>query len=663
MLRQSVSSLRFYFLFVLIICSQSLRAQHEIVKALQDSLSETNDLNLKVDLLNEIAEESFEIDIHLSLSSAQKADNLADSIGYKLGSAKANIWLGKCESTRARYPKALDHLLEALDIYLEEQDSLEIADIYKNLANIYSNHENDKEAMRYYNQAMEIYESIGDASGKGAIMNNIGTVYLYIEDKLDSAYYYLDQSRLINLELNDKSALAINYINIGYVFAMREDYDSAIEYWQKCYDIAEGIDIKETMSTALINMGDTYMYLGDYSKAEQSVQAGLEIAASEGYRYNEYIGFYTLGEINERKEDYKESVKWYLKAEVVYNELRNSETLSALMDVQTRQLEAAQKREIDRIQAINEERLQTERFKNLWYLSTSVLTLLLLLGFAIYFRKRHKSAVKIQVQNVEIKKQKSQIEEQSKKLQSVNSTLRERNKKLRALNEEKNHLMSVVAHDLKSPLNQINGLANVIKLDEGNLNDSQKECLDKIDVASGRLSNMVGKILNSRNVDLKEESLDIEPIDVEEMTADIINDYGTEAEKKEININQDFKSNGAKVMADKHYLRQVLDNLISNAVKFSPKGKDIHINLTSDDKFITAEVIDEGPGLTEDDKSMLFEEYAVLSAKPTGGETSTGLGLAIAKNYVEKMEGEIWCESEFGKGATFKIKLAIHDQS
>ncbi|MEN8249681.1 MAG: tetratricopeptide repeat-containing sensor histidine kinase [Bacteroidota bacterium] len=641
--------------------SNVLFAQHDVVIALQDSLKVAQTDEDRVDLLNEIADKAFEYNLQLSLSSSQEAHDLADSIGYKLGLAKASIWLGKCESTKSRYARALTHFMEALVVYEEEADSLAMADIYKNLANIYSHNGNDAEAMRYYNIAMGIYERLNDSVGQSAILNNIGTIYLGLEGEEDSALYYLNQSRLLNIEINDESSLATNYVNIGYAYSVKEDYPKAIEYYEKCYNLSRKLDSKETMSTALLNIGDSYMYLNDYERAEESVRTGLEIATKNGYRYSEYIGFYTLGEIYQRKENYKESVEWYLKAEEVINEMRDSETLVALMDVQTQQLEAAQKREIERIQAINEERLQTVKFKNLWYLSSAIFALLVLLGSSLYFMKRQKAAMKITVQNKEIVKQKAQIEDQSDKIKQVNETLRVRNKKLRNLNEEKNHLMSVVAHDLKSPLNQINGLANVIKLDVGNLNDTQKECLDKIDVASGRLSNMVSKILNSRNIDHKEESLEIEPVDIEKMAVDLINDYSAVAEKKNISIKKEVMSNGSEVMADRHYLRQVLDNLLSNAIKFSPEGKNIHINLNSADDDIITEVIDEGPGLTNEDKDLLFEEYATLSAKPTGGETSTGLGLAIAKNYVEKMGGEIWCESEFGNGAAFKIKLTKVD--
>jgi signal transduction histidine kinase len=129
-------------------------------------------------------------------------------------------------------------------------------------------------------------------------------------------------------------------------------------------------------------------------------------------------------------------------------------------------------------------------------------------------------------------------------------------------------------------------------------------------------------------------------------------------------------------------MKQILDNIISNAVKYTPHGKDIavriqpvqtlpqglvlmredlanmdELELQAEVSCIRVEVMDEGPGFTEEDKMRLFSKFARLSAQPTGGEHSTGLGLAIAKKLTELMNGRIWCESEFGEGAVFSIEL------
>lgn len=631
-------------------------AQQKEVEVLMKSLETATDPNDKVDILNAIAENCVENDIDLSLAKAHEARELGLANGYLLGVANANKLLGQGNFIKGQTAEALHNFMDALQVYQDLSDSLQIANVYKYLANVYVTNGNDKEAMRYYLVAKEIFNYLGDTRGTSAILNNIGTVYLGLGEA-DSALYYLNQSRLSYLEIRDESGLATNYTNMGYAYSIKGKHAKAIEYYDKCYDLAVKIDSKETMSTALLNVGDGYMNLAQYDLAETKVLAGLAISQEEGYKYSNYIGYYTLGEINEKRGDYQESVVWYHKAEAINRELRSSAALSALMDVQTMQLAEAQRREIEKINAINAEKFESERLKKLLFLSLSIFSIVLLLGTAYFFMRRHRSALKISMQNKKIGRQKVQIEIQSGKIKQVNDTLRVRNKKLRELNEEKNYMMSVVAHDLKSPLNQINGLANVIKLDDENLNITQIECLNNIDVASNRLSEMVNKILDSRNAGKKEQSLQIEEIDIEQMAGDVLNDFSTAADTKKITLQKNTINNGAAVNADPHYLRQVLDNLVSNAIKFSPIGKNIELNIINDGDNVLAEVVDEGPGLTVEDKEMLFTEYAILSAKPTGGESSTGLGLAIVKKYVERMGGEVWCESNLGQGAAFKVKL------
>ena len=102
---------------------------------------------------------------------------------------------------------------------------------------------------------------------------------------------------------------------------------------------------------------------------------------------------------------------------------------------------------------------------------------------------------------------------------------------------------------------------------------------------------------------------------------------------------------------------QVLENLVSNAVKYSPPGKNIFVRLKRHAEAVRVEVQDEGPGLSAEDQKKLFGKFARLSAKPTGGEHSTGLGLSIVKKMVEAMNGRVWCESELGRGATFIVEF------
>ncbi len=135
--------------------------------------------------------------------------------------------------------------------------------------------------------------------------------------------------------------------------------------------------------------------------------------------------------------------------------------------------------------------------------------------------------------------------------------------------------------------------------------------------------------------------------------------YTPQAEAKAICFSTDYAAESIIAFVDESATMQVIDNIVSNAVKYSPRGKNIFISLQSSEDAVRVEVRDEGPGISKEDMQKLFGKFARLSAQPTGGEHSTGLGLSIVKKMVEAMNGRVWCESELGKGAAFIVELPI----
>ena len=130
------------------------------------------------------------------------------------------------------------------------------------------------------------------------------------------------------------------------------------------------------------------------------------------------------------------------------------------------------------------------------------------------------------------------------------------------------------------------------------------------------------------------------------------------AKRKQLVLKTVVLANTALVEADAAALNQVFDNLLSNAIKFSPPGKQIRLTVCAPgDRYVECQVQDEGPGFTREDRARMFRRYGRLSARPTGGEPSTGLGLSIVRKLVLAMNGELACESTPGKGATFTFRL------
>jgi signal transduction histidine kinase len=143
--------------------------------------------------------------------------------------------------------------------------------------------------------------------------------------------------------------------------------------------------------------------------------------------------------------------------------------------------------------------------------------------------------------------------------------------------------------------------------------------------------------------------------DLKEVTEQVIATMKIQSDNKNIQIVADLDE--VEAFLDRSLMVQVIDNLVSNAIKFSSRDSRVHVRLKHLDQVIRLEIDDEGPGIMEEDKPILFEKFRKLNARPTEGESSTGLGLSIVKKYVEAMDGKVWVESEFGKGARFIVEF------
>lgn len=278
----------------------------------------------------------------------------------------------------------------------------------------------------------------------------------------------------------------------------------------------------------------------------------------------------------------------------------------------------------------------------------------------------------IEEKTVELENQKEALEDQTDYLHEANERITQmhtelqqqkdeilsKNEELINLNNEKNNLIGIVAHDLKSPLNQIEGLVSLIKLTT-NLEGESLQFVETIGLSVQRLNGMITKILDTEAIESKKLNLKIEKVDLIGILKQLIENFQLTANTKEIKLINEIKLKSAMAEVDASFCNQIYENLISNAIKFSPNNRNVYVRLTKKGDDLIAEIKDEGQGLSEDDMKKLFGKYQKLSARPTGNETSTGLGLSIVKKYVEEMNGAIWCESEYGKGASFFVSFKI----
>lgn len=264
--------------------------------------------------------------------------------------------------------------------------------------------------------------------------------------------------------------------------------------------------------------------------------------------------------------------------------------------------------------------------------------------------------VDLEAANEEIHRQIDVQAEQAREIELANTTLQEQNERLNVLNREKNEIMGIVAHDLKNPLAAVRGLADLVQ--SGFAEPEQvPEITKQIVNTSDRMLALVKKLLDVSRLESGGVQFQALEFDIAPMVENAIHQYRQPAEAKHITLHYSRETNSSIVIADEQATLEVLENIISNAVKYSPFHKHVFVRVKSNHSYVRIEVQDQGLGISEADKPKLFGKFARLSARPTGGEHSTGLGLSIVKKMVEAMNGKVWCESEYGNGATFIVEL------
>ena len=241
----------------------------------------------------------------------------------------------------------------------------------------------------------------------------------------------------------------------------------------------------------------------------------------------------------------------------------------------------------------------------------------------------------------------------NKILSEKNEQIQTQNLELNALNIEKNEMIGIVAHDLKNPLTSALSISELFGSEK--ITENQREYLSLIKKSLNRMNSLVSKILEIKVLESSSLKTNYSKVDLKQVTEQVISALKIQSDNKKIRIVADLDEVVASL--DRSLIVQIIDNLLSNAIKFSNHNSKVHVTLKDENQTIRFEIEDEGPGIMEEDKPQLFQKFRKLYARPTDGESSTGLGLSIVKKYVEAMKGKVWCESEFGKGAKFIVEF------
>lgn len=247
-------------------------------------------------------------------------------------------------------------------------------------------------------------------------------------------------------------------------------------------------------------------------------------------------------------------------------------------------------------------------------------------------------------------------------LSNLNRDLQKTTQELAESNELKNRYIGAAAHDLRNPLSVITQVFDLIAVtDTGQLTDKQKQILHRGTRAARFMAELINDLLDISHVESGRLELKREPTDLPPLIEEQVAFHRVRAEQKGQRIELTIDSGFPSLRVDAQRLEQVIDNLLTNAVKYSPKGGTIRVRLETQEgegemRFV---VSDEGEGIPPGEEEAIFEPFHRTQVQPTGGEKSTGLGLAISRRIVEAHGGRIWGENQTSGGAQFVVALPM----
>lgn len=237
-------------------------------------------------------------------------------------------------------------------------------------------------------------------------------------------------------------------------------------------------------------------------------------------------------------------------------------------------------------------------------------------------------------------------------------SLNERNHELEALNEEKNRFVGMAAHDLRNPLNNISVTAQLLEARAARSGESDSAVfLQQIRESADFMSDLILDMLDVSKIESGQMELLRELVDPAELVEQTLRILRHSAEEKGITLSPTLEA-GTPLSVDRRKMLQVINNLVSNAIKYSPEDSEIYLELVADIESVVLRIIDQGCGIDPEDQERIFEPFGRLKEnRPTAGESSTGLGLFISRSIIEAHSGRLEVESAVGKGSAFTMRL------
>jgi signal transduction histidine kinase len=648
-----------------------------------------------------------------ALKYARRGFDMAQMLHDKRGMASALDVIANTLIDADKSETATKYFFQELSIGEEIADSLVIARSCFGVGYA-SGHQRQSDArenafaLELLRRAARIAELRNDNALRFKCYNAIGRVYRKMDDFV-AALPYHEQAFTLAAQAGDDGFAGWAAYSIGTCFLRQRRFDSAMHYAELSLRLRQRIEYRLGISISLSFISEIYEQMGNTAEALRSARRSLDTATAANMRHAAVEACNRLSIIYDKLGKKDSAFTYYKRAAQMYDSIMAEEMHTNILALRS-EMEVERKDQENKVlareAAWKETIIKRQTFTTVMAVGCAAAMIALMMMLLRSNRLVRGQYKRLGTANAEITRQQELLKVQALEIGSMNAELTHANedlhranaqlartvsevdaanKALKQADEMRLVMLSTVSHDLKNPLNSLIGYIDLLQLDP----DRADEYSEEIRHVAWRMLDLIQDLLDNFAYEVGKLNLRCDAVDMTALIGRTLTELQHHATLKQQRL---MWSGGepCTMQGDANRLRQVVENVCSNAIKYSPKGAQIRIAITHDSERVQAlcrrapssvaalfpanalvfSVQDEGPGFTAEDKEQMFGLFQRLSAQPTGGESSHGIGLAIVKQIVELHGGCIWVESkpegEFGSGvagSTFYIALPMEQQS